>query len=272
MWRECRRNGCLKECWRWDYSAEEGRDDDVQDGWTVWWWGQRLDRKSRGQSGLEEGRAGSQSPPRAVVLLLMMISIWLRYSVYSCRWHFIIAITSTSSLLLLVLPLYRLGSLTFALLFSPGILSSVVRNFCLVVHSRPHSWNTANSSVEFNVLFVWKIQGFRDVTPCRLVNIYWWQFIHMVMRAPKLALFAPDYIYFFPMARQPLGGLGRLIFEASRSLLRHTTLGRTPLDEWPARRRYLYLITQTVTTDRHPCPQRNSNPQSQQASGRRPTP
>jgi hypothetical protein len=27
----------------------------------------------------------------------------------------------------------------------------------------------------------------------------------------------------------------------------------------------------TLTTDRHPCLQRNSNPQSQQASGRRPT-
>jgi hypothetical protein len=28
----------------------------------------------------------------------------------------------------------------------------------------------------------------------------------------------------------------------------------------------------TLTTDRHPCPRRNSNPQSQQANGRRPTP
>ena len=28
----------------------------------------------------------------------------------------------------------------------------------------------------------------------------------------------------------------------------------------------------TLTTDRHPCPRRYSNPQSQQASGRRPTP
>jgi len=28
----------------------------------------------------------------------------------------------------------------------------------------------------------------------------------------------------------------------------------------------------TLTTDKHPCPQWNSNPQSQQASGRRPMP
>ena len=75
---------------------------------------------------------------------------------------------------------------------------------------------------------------------------------------------------------------------------RHTTVGRTPLDEWSARRRDLYLTT--YTTEKRPCPQWesnlesqpyvpdntrywqqthpwhrwDSNPQSQQASGRRP--
>ena len=35
--------------------------------------------------------------------------------------------------------------------------------------------------------------------------------------------------------------------------LRHITLGRTPLDEWSARRRYLYLTRHTtLTRDRHP--------------------
>ena len=51
---------------------------------------------------------------------------------------------------------------------------------------------------------------------------------------------------------------------------RRITVGRTPLDEWSARRRDLYLTT--LTTDEHPCPRWDSNPQSQQASGRRPTP
>jgi hypothetical protein len=52
-------------------------------------------------------------------------------------------------------------------------------------------------------------------------------------------------LLFFPMARQPLGGLGRLIFSRlhDHTLFRHTTLGRTPLDEWAARRRDLYLTT-----------------------------
>jgi hypothetical protein len=64
------------------------------------------------------------------------------------------------------------------------------------------------------------------------------------------------------MARQPLGGLGLLIFQGFTITLRHTTLGRTPLDEWSARRRDLYLTTHNI-----PCPRRDSNPQSQQAIG-----
>jgi len=71
---------------------------------------------------------------------------------------------------------------------------------------------------------------------------------------------------------------------------RRITVGRNPLDEWSARRRDLYLTIgilwtsdqpdaetstwqhTTLTTDRHPCLRRDSNPQSQKASGRRPTP
>jgi hypothetical protein len=49
-----------------------------------------------------------------------------------------------------------------------------------------------------------------------------------------------------------------------------TTVGRTPLDEWSARRRDLYL--RTLTTDNHPCPRRDSKPKSQQAIGRRHAP
>ena len=52
--------------------------------------------------------------------------------------------------------------------------------------------------------------------------------------------------------------------------LRHTTVGRTPLDQWSAHRTDLYLTT--VTTDRHPCPLLVSNPQSQQLNGHSPTP
>jgi hypothetical protein len=49
-------------------------------------------------------------------------------------------------------------------------------------------------------------------------------------------------IHFFPMARQPLGGLGCLIFRGlTITLFRHTTLGTTPLDEGPVPHRDLRI-------------------------------
>jgi hypothetical protein len=50
------------------------------------------------------------------------------------------------------------------------------------------------------------------------------------------------------------------------------TLGRTPLDGGSARRRGSTWRHTILTTDRHPCPLPDSNPQSQQAKGRKPTP
>jgi hypothetical protein len=51
------------------------------------------------------------------------------------------------------------------------------------------------------------------------------------------------------MVQQPLGGLGRLIFRGfTITHFRHTTLGRTPLNEWPARRRDLYLTAHNRQT------------------------
>ena len=54
--------------------------------------------------------------------------------------------------------------------------------------------------------------------------------------------------------------------------LRHMTMGRTPLDEWPARRRDLYLTTNNTHKRQISMARRDSNSQSQQASDRRPTP
>jgi len=53
--------------------------------------------------------------------------------------------------------------------------------------------------------------------------------------------------------------------------LRHTTVGRIPLDEWSARRRDLYLTTHN-THNKHPCLRWDSSPQSQLANGTRSTP
>ena len=72
---------------------------------------------------------------------------------------------------------------------------------------------------------------------------------------------------------QPSSGV--IAFSRARFLdhtQRRAAVGRTPLDEWSVRRRDLYLTTHTtLTTDKHPYPRWDSNPRSQQASGRRPT-
>jgi len=53
------------------------------------------------------------------------------------------------------------------------------------------------------------------------------------------------------LAQQPYSGVGSLIVEISRSHLRHTTLGRTVLDEGSARRSDLYLTTHNITLKIH---------------------
>jgi hypothetical protein len=103
---------------------------------------------------------------------------------------------------------------------------------------------------------------------------------HLKQKRRGLMVFVTDicrpiFIFYFspPMARQPLGGLGRLIFRGfAITHFRLTTLGKTPLDEGPARRRELYLTTHNTHNRQTSMPRRDSNPQSQQASGRRPTP
>jgi hypothetical protein len=76
------------------------------------------------------------------------------------------------------------------------------------------------------------------------------------------------YEYFLWLCSPP-----RVMASSPTRFLDHTqrrvTVGRTPLDEWSARRRDLWQHT-THTTDKHPCPWRDSNPRSQWASGRRP--
>jgi hypothetical protein len=95
-----------------------------------------------------------------------------------------------------------------------------------------------------------------------------WSDVHLVVPViPDKVHFVCFYLY---MVRQPLVGQGLLIQQDSRSHSRHTKFERTPIDEWSARCRDLYL-TPHYTHDRHPRPWWDSNPQFQQASGRRPT-
>jgi len=80
------------------------------------------------------------------------------------------------------------------------------------------------------------------------------------------------YIRFFTTAQQLLVKQGLFSFEASRShSVTHAIIGRTPLDEWSARRRDLYLTTYNTHNRETSMPPTGSNSQSQQAGGRKPT-
>ena len=74
-----------------------------------------------------------------------------------------------------------------------------------------------------------------------------------------------------PLARQPPSGPGPPHCRGFTITFRHTTLGRTPLDEWSAWRRDLCLITYNIyKTSMPPGGNRTRNPSH--ASGRRRTP
>ena len=93
------------------------------------------------------------------------------------------------------------------------------------------------------------------------------------------------YIYISFGSTAPQWGRVSLFIRFLDHTQRRTTVGRTPLDDWSARHRDLCLTTHnthnrqtstwqhtTLTRDSHPCFRRDSNSQSQQARGRRPTP
>jgi hypothetical protein len=61
-------------------------------------------------------------------------------------------------------------------------------------------------------------------------------------------------VFYFPIVQPASIGLG----PPHNHTQTHHTFGMTPLDEWSARRRDLYLTK--LTRDRHPCPRRDSNP------------
>jgi len=77
-------------------------------------------------------------------------------------------------------------------------------------------------------------------------------------------------MYFFFWRDSPQYAMASSFMMLLDHTQRRTTVGRTPLDEWSARRRDLYLTTHN-TYDRHPCPRCHSNPQYQQPSGCTPT-
>jgi len=71
------------------------------------------------------------------------------------------------------------------------------------------------------------------------------------------------------MAQQPPGALGSPHCRGFNITLIHTTLSRTPLDEWSAKAETSTWKHIALTRERQLWRRRDSNPQSQQARGRK---
>ena len=76
-------------------------------------------------------------------------------------------------------------------------------------------------------------------------------------------------VFIFPWCCGPTWARASSFLRFLDHTQRRTTVGRTPLDEWSVRHKDLYLTTHN--THPSPPPTWDSHPQSQQASGRRPT-
>jgi hypothetical protein len=71
-----------------------------------------------------------------------------------------------------------------------------------------------------------------------------------------------EYIYFFLFffwRKSPQWAMASSFTRFLDHTQRHTTVGRTPLDGWWARRRDLYMTTNN-THNKHPCPRWDTNP------------
>ena len=145
------------------------------------------------------------------------------------------------------------GEATWEIWAQIGDNSKVVWKSGSVIGQLIRIWSLLN---ETGVLldFVWLSEWQR--CPSALTDSYFLNELHIIALTGKRLIL----VIFSPGATGP-SGPGSPHYEGFT-----ITLGRTPLDEWSARRRDLYLQHTTLTRDRHSCPRRDSNPRSQQAS------
>jgi len=95
--------------------------------------------------------------------------------------------------------------------------------------------------------------------------------IFMMLDGLKMTTITLNMLPYFVSACGPTRAMAASFTRFLDHTQRRTTVGRAPLDEWSARRRSLYLTTHNTHNRQTSMPQWDSNPQSQQASGRRPT-
>jgi len=150
----------------------------------------------------------------------------------------------------------------------------VTANFPGEIRTRHISNETAKRSTPAcSIIFRYYIQGFNQYSSFVLAPLYFCSFLDTWIITWNIrCIFVCLFVYLFVFgAAAPQWARAFSFTRFLDHTQRRTTVSRTPLDEWSARRRDLNLTTHN-THNKYPCPRWDSNPQSQQASGRRPTP
>ena len=179
-----------------------------------------------------------------------------------------------------------------AFLMSFWLLLVTMRTVCLIL-PRYFSIASEHSSIRLCTLkmlvdlfppSVWTCRNFKNTCfPFRQAVNHVQRIEHHCVGSLQCLLFSDNTVLHFVIVNAACSPFIRCIFLTRPSgqgpphsrfldhIQRRTTVSRAPLDDWLARRRDLYLTTHN-THNRHPRPRWDSNPQSQQASCRRPTP
>ena len=164
---------------------------------------------------------------------------------------------------------------------------SIIRSFPLYTQQSHMSYRIADSlraGSGWNILILLASCPQNCMTytiaVCTVKNSRWWtkqlseicrvSFQNKFAKLVHLVSFI--YLFFFLWRCDPTRVMASSFTRFLDHAQRCTTVGRTPLDEWSALAETSTWQHTTLKTDKYSCPRRDSNPRSQQASGRRPTP
>jgi len=157
------------------------------------------------------------------------------------------------------------------LLFCSVVIKKLLRTYRFCIRSSDITCTFLCATVSVTVALQ---RVFHKVPVCThltgLAASYIHSFISFFCQAENIRIVFHAYHFFFWHCG-PTRAMASSFFRFLDHTPRRTTVGRTPLDEWSVRRRDFYLTTHN-THNKHPWRRWVSNPRSQQASGRRPTP
>jgi hypothetical protein len=147
-------------------------------------------------------------------------------------------------------------------------------------HTHTHNFTSVPNTVPFSTIYIslllrnleqsWATLIHSQSALVNAVNMCGLKYLRYILAKVENFPWKLRRIFFlFSMARQPIVGQGLLTVETHSDTA--YSVGLPWSSDQPETETSNWRHT-TLTRDRHPSPRRNSNPQSQQASGHKPTP